>query len=180
MSEDKLHPISMEEYRSLFDALYSPLCLFANKYLNDMDTSQDVVQKVFVKIWERKINYINFYATKSYLYTSVRNGCLDFLKSKHYRSTLHSSNIDFDQMLTEEFFITQLTIIDTYSQLETAIKQLPKKCERVIRLSLKAYTNKEIAEEMGISKNTVKSQKRIAYEKLRHSLFNFRSFDVDI
>ncbi len=170
MSKDKLHPISIEGYKSLFDTLYPPLCLFANTYLKDIDTSKDIVQDVFIKVWERKIQYPNFYAIKSFLYTSVRNRCLDYLKSKYHRSVIQSSDIDFDQLFTEEFFLTQLTIIDTYSQLETAIKQLPNKCERVIRLSLKAYTNEEIAEEMSISKNTVKSQKRIAYEKLRHSL----------
>tara|TARA_R110002049_G_scaffold253753_1_gene429160 strand:- start:2045 stop:2578 length:534 start_codon:yes stop_codon:yes gene_type:complete len=170
MSKDKLHPMSIEGYKSFFDTLYPPLCLFANKYLNDMETSKDMVQEVFIKTWEQKTPYPNFYAIKSFLYTSVRNRCLDYLKSKHYKSIVQSPEIDFDNMLTEEFFHTQLTIIDTYSQLETAIKKLPNKCEQIIRLSLKAYTNKEIAQEMAISKNTVKSQKRIAYEKLRHSL----------
>lgn len=157
-------------YKSLFDTLYPPLCLFANKYVNNMDTAEDMVQEVFIKIWEKKIQSPNFYAIKSFLYTSVRNQCLNYLKSKYHKSLVQSPDIDFDQIGTEEFFLTQLTIIDTYSQLETAIMQLPKKCESVIRLSLKAYTNKEIAEELSISKNTVKSQKRIAYEKLRHSL----------
>ena len=170
MSEDKLHPMSLDEYRSIFDSLYPPLCLFANKYLNDMDASEDIVQEVFIKIWEQKVQYINFCAIKSFLYKSVKNHCLDQLKSKYHKSIVQSPVIDFDKLLTEEFFLTQLTIIDTYSQLETAIKKLPNKCERVIRLSLKSYTNSEIAEEMSISKNTVKSQKRIAYEKLRHAL----------
>lgn len=170
MSEDKIHPMSIAGYKSLFDTLYPPLCLFANKYLKNMDLSKDVVQDVFIKVWEQKIQYINFYTIKSYLYKSVGNCCLDHLKSKYHRSMLNSSYIDFEHLLTEEYFLTQLTVIETYSQLETAINQLPNKCERIIRLSLKAYTNEEIAEEMSISKNTVKSQKRIAYEKLRHSL----------
>jgi len=170
MSKDQLHPMTLEGFKSLFDALYPSLCLFANKYLKDAETSKDIVQEVFIKVWEQKIPYPNFYAIKSFLYKSVKNRCLDFLKSKYHRSVSQSPDIDFDQMSTEAFFLTQLVIIDTYSQLETAIEQLPKNCERIIRLSLKAYTVKEIAEEMAISKNTVKSQKRIAYEKLRHSL----------
>lgn len=170
MSKDKLHPMSIEGYKSLFDTLYSPLCLFANKYVNNMDTAEDIVQEIFIKIWEQKIQYINFYAIKSYLYKSVRSRCLDYLKSKYHRNVIQTPDIDFEQIVTEEFFLTQLTIIDTYSQLETAIKQLPKKCKKIIRLSLKEYTIQEIADELSISKNTVKSQKRIAYEKLRHSL----------
>ncbi|OBX24485.1 hypothetical protein A9996_15100 [Gelidibacter algens] len=162
--------MSTAGYKSLFDTLYPPLCLFANQYLNDMDISKDVVQDVFIKIWEQKTQYPNFNANKSFLYTAVRNRSLDYLKSKYHRGVMQSSDLEFDQLHSEEFFLTQLTIVDTYSQLEIAIKKLPNKCERIIRLSLKAYTNKEIADEMSISKNTVKSQKRIAYEKLRHSL----------
>lgn len=175
MSKDKVHPMSIERYKSLFDTLYPSLCLFANKYLNDMDTSQDVVQEVFIKTWEQKIQYPNFSAIKSFLYTSVRNRCLDHLKSKYHRSFIQSPDMNFDEMATEEFFHTQLAIIDTYAQLETAIKLLPHKCERIIRLTLKAYTNKEIAQEMSISKNTVKSQKRIAYDKLRHALYGLQN-----
>ena len=68
MSEDKLHPMSLDEYRSIFDSLYPSLCLFANKYLNDMDASEDIVQEVFIKIWVQKVQYINFCAIKSFLY----------------------------------------------------------------------------------------------------------------
>ncbi|SFB92538.1 RNA polymerase sigma-70 factor, ECF subfamily [Algibacter lectus] len=170
MFDDKVHPKSLDGFKSLFETLYPSLCLFANKYLNDMDTSKDVVQEVFIKIWERDTPYPNFYAIKSLLYTSVKNRCLDYLKSKYHRSMVQSSDLDFDHMVSDTFFYTQLTLTDTYAQLETAIKQLPKKSEAVIRLTLNAYTNKEIAEELSISKNTVKSQKRIAYKKLRHTI----------
>ncbi|NRR91207.1 RNA polymerase sigma-70 factor [Winogradskyella undariae] len=170
MSTGKVHPKSLNGFKSLFETLYPSLCLFANKYLNDMDTSKDIVQEVFMKIWERDTPYPNFYAIKALLYTSVKNRCLDYLKSKYHRSMVQSPDVDFDHMLSEEFFSTQLTLIDTYAQLATAIQQLPKKSEAVIRLALNAYTNKEIAEELSISKNTVKSQKRIAYKKLRHAL----------
>lgn len=170
MAKDTGHPMSREGYKSLFDTLYPPLCLFANKYLSDMDTSKDVVQEVFIKVWEQKVQYINFYAIKSLLYKSVRNKCLDVLKSKHHNMGLQSSELDDDIMMTENFFLTKLTLVETYAQLESAIKKLPEKSQMIIRLSLNAYSNKEIAEEMCISKNTVKSQKRIAYDKLRQSL----------
>lgn len=170
MSTGQVHPKNLDGLKSLFETLYPSLCLFANKYLNDMDTAKDIVQEVFIKIWERDTQYPNFYAIKSLLYKAVRNRCLDYLKSKHYRCIVQSPDFDFDYMLSDEFFYTKLTLIDTYAQLEIAIKQLPKKSEAVIRLTLNAYTNKEIAEELSISKNTVKSQKRIAYKKLRHVL----------
>jgi len=170
MSTGQVHRASMVGFKSVFETLYPSLCLFANTYLSDMDTSKDIVQEVFIKIWERDTPYPNFYAIKSLLYTAVKNRCLDYLKSKYHRSIVQSPAIDFDHMVTDDFFYTQVTLIDTYAQLERAIKQLPKKSEAVIRLTLNAYTNTEIAEALCISKNTVKSQKRIAYKKLRQAL----------
>ncbi len=135
-----------------------------------MDTSKDVVQEVFIKVWEQKVQYINFHAIKSLLYKSVRNKCLDVLKSKSHKMGLQSSELVDELVMTEDFFQAQLTLAETYAQLESAIQKLPEKSQKLIRLTLNAYSNKEIAEEMCISKNTVKSQKRIAYDKLRHSL----------
>ena len=99
MSKDKLHLVSKESHKALFDDLYPSLCLFANRYLKDLDTSKDVVQEVFIKTWERKVYYSNYNAIKSFLYKSVRNRCLDYLKSKHYRSIVQSPEIDFDNMV---------------------------------------------------------------------------------
>lgn len=170
MAEDTPHPISIERYRALFDTLYPPLCLFAKKYLGDIESSKDAVQEVFIKIWEQKILYINFSAMKSLLYKSVRNKCLDILKSKNHKMKSQSSDIDEAILMTDDFYLTQLTLVETYSHLETAIKKLPLKSQRIIRLGLNAYSNQEIADELCITKNTVKSQKRIAYDKIRHSL----------
>lgn len=176
MVKDDGHTMSIAGYKSLFDSLYPPLCLFANKYLDDLETSKDVVQEVFIKVWEQKVQYINWHAMKSLLYKSVRNRCLDVLKSKHFKMGLQSSELNDAKFMTEDFFVNQLIIVETYAQLEAAIKKLPEKSQKVIRLSLDAYTNIEIAEEMCVTKNTVKSQKRIAYNKLRQALGNLLNF----
>jgi len=156
-----------EDFRHLFDELYRPLCLFANKYLRDTNTSKDVVQEVFIKVWEKDPKFPNFNALKSFYYKSVKNRCLDYLKSSYYKTVSQSAELDDYHLYSEEFFLTEVVLTETYAQLDAAIKLLPKRSQRVIWLTLKSYSNKEIAEEMSISLNTVKSQKRIAYEKLR-------------
>ncbi|NRR90934.1 RNA polymerase sigma-70 factor [Winogradskyella undariae] len=170
MSKDELHFISKESYKTLFNDLYPSLCLFANRYLKDLDTSKDVVQDVFIKTWERKVSYPNYNAIKGFLYTSVKNKSLDFLRSKHHKGTIRTLDTDFDKIQTNEHFLSELAIVDIYANLDSAIKTLPNKCEQILRFSLNEYTNNEIAEELSITINTVKSQKRIAYKKLRHSL----------
>lgn len=176
MSKDELHFISNESYKTLFDDLYPSLCLFANRYLKDLDTSKDVVQDVFIKTWERNVSYPNYNAIKSFLYTSVKNKSLDYLRSKYHKNTIITPDIDFDKIQTKEHFLSEMAIVDIYAHLESEIKALPNKCEQILRFSLNEYTNNEIAEELSITINTVKTQKRIAYKKLRNALSHLNSF----
>ena len=175
MFRGKTQHITLKKYKDLFDALHPSLCLFANKYLNDMDTSKDVVQEVFIKTWEKQVPYPNHNAIKSFLYTSVKNKCLDRLRSKRYKVRVNSPIIDFEQIQAEEFFLSEVATVETYANLERAIKTLSNKCEKVIRLSMHKYSNKEIAEELLVTINTVKTQKKIGYQKLRNAISHLNS-----
>ncbi len=167
MNENEMYVLTLKEYKNLFDTLYTSLCVFANKYLDNLDTSKDIVQEVFIKIWEDKVSFQNENTIKSYLYTSVKNKSLDYLKSKQYKSTDNHSAKEIEKLETESFFLSEVVISETSAIIENAINTLPNKCAQIIRLSIKEYTNSEIAQELSISINTVKAQKRIAYQKLR-------------
>tara|TARA_R110002049_G_scaffold33017_6_gene109020 strand:- start:5326 stop:5808 length:483 start_codon:yes stop_codon:yes gene_type:complete len=149
------------------------LCLFANKYVNDLEVSKDIVQDVFIKIWVDKIVFENKNSIKSYLYTSVKNKSLDYFKSKRYKTTDHFSTGEMEQLETQSFFLREVVVLETSSIIETAINTLPNRCAHIIRLSMKGLTNSDIAEELGISINTVKAQKKIAYKRLKPLLKNY-------
>jgi len=168
-----MYKLTLKEYKSLFDKLYTSLCLFANKYLENLEVSKDIVQDVFIKIWEDKIEFQNENNIKSYLYTSVKNKCLDYLKSKRYRSTDHLSTGEIEQLETEPFFLREVVILETSSIIENAINTLPTRCAQIIRLSIKEFSNADIADELGISINTVKAQKKIAYKRLKPLLKDY-------
>ncbi len=176
MFPGKPQHMTSEKYKALFDDLYPSLSLFANRYLKDLDASKDVVQDVFIKTWERKVPYPNYNAIKSFLYTSVKNKSLDYLRSKYHKNTIIRPDTDFDKIQTEEHFLSEMVIVDIYANLESAMKALPNKCEQILRFSLNEYTNNEIAEELSITINTVKTQKRIAYKKLRNTLSHLNCF----
>ena len=168
-----MYKLTIKEYKSLFDKLYISLCLFSNKYINDIEISKDLVQDVFIKIWEEKIIFKNENNIKSYLYTSVKNKSLDYLKSKRYRSTDNFSVNQIEQLENETYFLREVVVIETSSIIEKAINTLPNKCAKIIRLSIKDFKNSEIAEELGISINTVKAQKKIAYKRLKPLLKDY-------
>ena len=173
MLSGNMHILTLKEYKYLFDTLYASLCIFANKYLNNLDTSKDIVQDVFIKVWEDKIGFQNENTIKSFLYTAVKNKSLDYLKSKQYKSTYNLPIEKLEKLDTESFFLREVVIVETSNIIDKAINSLPNKCAQIIRLSIKEYSNKEIAEELSISVNTVKAQKKIAYQKLRPLLKDY-------
>lgn len=173
MSKDKLHPMSTEGFKLLFETLYPSLCLFANRYLHDMDLSKDIVQEVFIKIWKKKLDFKTHNATKAYLYTSVKNHCLNYLKSKNYKMSMNATRIDIAKIHTEDYFLAEMLTVETYAQLHKAIETLPEKTAKVIRLALHKYSTNDIAEELAVTASTVRTQKSIAYKKLKVLLNQF-------
>ncbi|WPR71389.1 RNA polymerase sigma-70 factor [Flavobacterium sp. NG2] len=159
--------LSLKEYKVLFDTYYTSLCLFANKYLGDLDLSKDVVQEVFVKLWHHQIVLENENAIKSYLYTCVKNKSLDYLKSKSFNSCQQLTDKELQLCESEQFFEKELLLEEVERMVDIAVNTLPFKCKEIIRLSLKGFKNNQISEELSISINTVKTQKKIAYQKLR-------------
>nr|WP_315152519.1 RNA polymerase sigma-70 factor [uncultured Flavobacterium sp.] len=169
----EIHALTLKEYKSIFDTMYSSLCLFSNKYVESLEISEDIVQEVFIKIWEDKVEFKNENTIKSYLYTAVKNRSLDYLKSKYVKSTQSLVEEDIADWETDPFFLREVVISETSLILEKAINTLPNKCAQIIKLSVKGMTNAEISEELGISLNTIKAQKKIAYNRLRPLLKDY-------
>ena len=166
--------LTLGKFKGLFKSFYPSLCLFANSYLNNEEASKDVVQEVFIKIWEKEPVFKNKTAAKSYLYIMVKNRCLDMLKSKHLKRVDHNTAVESLELVSDDsYFNREVVLVELSSAIEKAINSLPYKCSRIIDLSLKQYSNKEIADILSLSTNTVKTQKKIAYQKLRPLLVKY-------
>ncbi len=86
---------SVSAFRLLFENYYPSLCLFCKRYIDDFDVREDIVQNVFVSIWENRRNICVNSSVRNYLITSVRNGCLNYLRR-------NSKLIDTDVSLIEQ------------------------------------------------------------------------------
>ena len=167
LKSSKGHKLSEKEYKGLYNTFFTSLCLFSNRYLNDIERSKDVVQAVFIKIWVQDILFENELTVKTYLYTSVKNTCLDFLKSKENRIKQKLSTVELRLLKSEAYFEKEVVLEEVARIVDRSLETLPFKCKQIIKLSLKGFKNKQISEELEISINTVKTQKRIAYQRLR-------------
>ncbi len=154
-------------YASLFQQFYVQLCRFSLKYVREETISEEIVQDVFVTLWEKRNDLVIHSSLKAYLFQSVKNSSLNYLNSSF-------AKLDFQR---DYFDQKELPINDTqealsYEELQQVVHQaidhLPAKCRAIYSLSRNAgMSYKEIAEELGISIKTVENQMGIALKKLR-------------
>lgn len=152
------------EFKVLFDRYYVPLCLFADRYLENEEMAADIVQESFLKLWQLRKDFFYLHQARSFLYTTVRNKSLNELD---HRKVVSEYTLQALQKSKESFFTDHLIESETYRVLSEAIDQLPPQTRAVMRLALDGFSNAEIAQELTISGETVHSLKKIAYRKLR-------------
>lgn len=166
MNRNNCANINQLDFKKFFDDFYPILVVFANKFLNDQNKAEDVVQESFIYLYENKMNLNDIDRIKSYLYATARNKCLNILRHNNIRKEYRDSVVEESELFYQEKLIEN----ETYSLLLKAINKLPEQTANVVNLMLRGYKNIEIAEELDISVNTVRNLKQMAIKKLRLSL----------
>lgn len=158
-------------YEYLIDTYNHKLCLYAKSLVNDVPLCEDVVQNVFIKIWECRNNLKTEFSIKSYLYKSVYNECINQYKKIQSVTALERKYIEGLDSIVEdknEAALEKLIIL-----VKEAIQELPPKCKEVFLLSKReGLTNLEISEYLNLSKNTIERQMSIAFSRIRKSVGN--------
>ena len=159
-------------FEKLFKSHFVHLCNFASQYVSDMDAARDICQKVFILLWENRENIQTNQNVRSYLFTAVKNRCLNHIRDqKKYRSRVLDVDIQHIDVAFEE---DHLAVDDLKSKIEKALDALPKKCRQVFEMS--RYEDKkyqEIAETLSISVKTVEAHMSRALKGLRKDLSNY-------
>lgn len=167
MSEDK----TIEQ---LFRIWYRPLCLYALHYLEDLDEAEDLVQDVFCTLWQKSGGDAEPTGGKAYLYTCVRNRCMDLLRSpsrKNRPRSLEGLGVDESLALTEYDDSDLRDASLDEARIWVEISRLPRRCRRILlmgKVQGKKYS--EIARELGISENTVRNQMAKALRTVREGV----------
>ncbi len=156
----------IEKFESLFYELYPRLCALADHYLNDEEQSKDIVQEAFINLWNMKEAGETIQSVKSYLYTSVRNSSLNYLRDHKKNTSFPVENLGKSDIIFKEVVIEEETI----ALLHASIEKLPPQSSKIIKYVLQGKGNLEIAQEMGISVNTVKTLKYNAMKNLKEEL----------
>lgn len=152
-------------FATVFDNYYNALAAFAFKFIENADTAEDYVQESFIKFWEKRKDFDHINAVKSFLYTSVRNACLNHIKHEQVKKK-HESSLAYELESDQEFG-SHVIREEVFNNLYNMIKELPDASQQIMLLALNGMKNQEIADELNVSINTVKTQKKIAYAKIK-------------
>ncbi len=154
-----MNPIT---FRHQFDRLYKPLGMFALRYVESVDEAEDIVQEAFIKAWWAISDGAQIDNFKAFMYRTVRNGCIDSLRS--HRNMV---GIDLAADVPDELIDTS----ERDARIWAAIDALPPKCREVFLLSKRdGLSQNEISEKLGISIKTIKNQLTKAFGRLREEL----------
>lgn len=150
-------------FRTLYEQVYPMLVSYVSEIILSDEAAEDIVQDLFVYIWESDVTFPTFTAFRSYLYTYVRNTALDYLKHQHIEQDYANKMAEMPEMPEED----ELNREEEYQKLFSLIDELPEQCRKVFLMALDGKKNKEIADALQISVVTVKTQKMRAMQKIK-------------
>jgi len=163
---ERINRMDTSAFRLLYKVFYKALVDYAYRYTNDMNAAEDIVQDVFVALWERKRSFLSPRSVKAFFYNSVHNASLNWLKHKNVVSGYAqqaSQGLARDPAPTDDDFFDE----EIYRQLFAAIDALPPQQREVFLLQMVGKKNAEIAEVLNMTINTVKTHKRRGLAYLR-------------
>ena len=153
-------------FKEFFERFYPTLTVFAQKYVVEQEIAEDICQDAFIKAYESDNSFKSIDNLKAFIYTLTKNSCLNYIKHAKVEKKKKKLQPDKDDNFFRDTIIEQ----ETYRILYQAIDTLPKKSKKIIELSLNGMTNPQIAVELDVSINTVKTLKVRSYQKLRELL----------
>lgn len=159
--------IDIEDFYKRF---FQTLVMFCDKYFNDIEKSENIAQDCFYKMLTSDYCVVSDERTKAFLYKTAHHLCLSELRHQKVVDKFNEQT----KFSTQEFYEHNIDEQERNAFIYKNIKALPPQSEKIILFTLKEYSNKEIAEKLDISINTVKTLKKLAFSRLRENLTTYK------
>jgi RNA polymerase sigma-70 factor, ECF subfamily len=161
-------------FEALFHTYHAPLCTFAHRYLGARDLAEEIVQEVFLFVWERRETWDVRTSVSSYLFTAVRNAALSYLRHERVVRRREPEVRELHQVRPASPEREALDA-EISAAVRQAVSRLPARCRLVFTLNREqGLTYAEVAEVLGISPRTVEVQIGRALKSLRRCLADLR------
>lgn len=155
-----------DNFEEMYKVHYKMLRNAAENIVGDADAAHDVVQDVFIKLWNRRDEVSAILNKKAYLFKSVINASITYLENNKNKTSIGDLKIESSGQ-TDSAVLTK----ELESKIQLALNALPPKCKAIFVLSrFEGLKNKEISEYLGLSIKTVENQMGIALKKMKEDL----------
>jgi len=158
-------------FEALFRDYYPFLCMYCTRLLKDASAAEEIVQELFVRLWEKRSQTIIDTSVKNYLFRAVKNHCLNYIKHSHIKNEYNRKMLEASELSS---FETEEPDTDLIKIIDESIASLPDKRREIFRLNREeGLKYREIAEKLNISIKTVETQMGLALKTLREKLRDF-------
>lgn len=155
-------------FRQVYVFFYRPLYRFAFALVKTREPAEEIVEDVFVRVWQRRETIIEIQNLRVYLYTAVKNSALNYLSQKARQSITEPFDhihigMESPAGTPEQILITA----EIHQKIQLAVDALPPRCKMIFKLVREdGLRYKEIAGILNISINTIDAQMAIAVKKI--------------
>lgn len=164
-------------FRLIMEEWYSRLFNFANNYLNNEENTKEVLQDVFLKLWDNRQKLSADTNLNAYLFTLTRNRCIDLIRREKLMLQFRTDKQEEYRRLSENFealsdpILDNLFAMEIQAEINRTISELPEQCQKVFVLSrIKGMNNREISRTMVLSEKTIESHLTKALKTIRLAL----------
>ena len=161
---------STAAFEQVYERYKRPLYATALRYLKDNQLAEDVLQDVFVKLWQNRQALDEQLSLKNYLFVCLKNQVLNRIRSEQVRIKAALLANQFEEGFSRQTE-SEVALNDLQAWVNTSLSTLPARKRQIVQLSLiEGYSNQEIAAVLQISENTVRSQLSQAKKLIRNFL----------
>lgn len=168
-------------FRFFFERYYSELCGYASHILHNNQLSEELVQDIFIKLWNNRQKIEIKSSPRAYLYQSVHNHAINYAKQQMTEKYKRFQLMDEtrwkfieNNYFIDDYLIEKLEAQDTQIKIEQAIAELPPQCKEVFKLNrFEEKSVPEIAHQLNVSENTVRTHIFRALSRIKKAILLF-------
>lgn len=166
-------PESESAFEEMYKAHYRAMHAYAFSLLQTEEDAAEIVQHIFLKLWDKKGALIIQSSLKAYLYRMVHNDCMNFINHEKVKSRFQKEKI-YTMQPQNESANKKILLGQLEERLSQALKELPEQCRTIFQLSrFEDLKYREIAQQLGIAEKTVENQMGKALKLMRTKLSDF-------
>ena len=152
----------------VFDEYFPQMQFFATRLTGDAEEARDIVNQVFLSLWNLRANFATLVNIKAFLYITTRNSCFNYLRHRQRQEAGKKAYENRLDIADEQNMELRMIEAEVMQIIYKKIEELPNKCKEIFKLTyFEGLHAGEIAKKLNISTSTVTTQRHIAIKYLK-------------